>query len=387
MGKVILLTTDYKHVMSESVEKQEESSEIKEVDPENVLHRDREKEKLEDKTWTSAILEDVKLYKSYEFRKAKRRSSTDKYHSIQTYTSDEDPKEVFSRVNDKDPEMFTKDEWKESSNFSSEGSFKYKGQKYQYRERLMPVAFVSRSPDTEYTKRIELSKISKPPVDIYESLSENVGHRVLVGRSMTGDTLFSTKTDDIEGDRVTFTKRSKIIGGGMLMSFGLSVFLVSSIAPILTFASLSLFSFITLAFLMFSSLYYGYKKTDYLYPAKDEDWLYKIPDEAAIQQVKTDGGVYDQFSIEQTEIHSYSDGKIVIEQDGTEWTFESRTDGTPNRHAVKLIDDVGIDKAGSTKEFAVAPKTKVIESGNVSYYTSDDGEKVLTTKSEYRDVL
>lgn len=370
--------------MSKSVEKQENISETEEVDPENVLHREREKEKLNDKSWTSAILEDVKLFKSYEFRKVESRSASDKYHSIETYTSSENPKEVFENLKNQDSERFSKDEWKEDSSFTSDGTFKFNGRKYEYKKKLIPVAFVSRSPDTEYAKRIKLDKISKSPVQIYESLTDKVGHRVLVGRTMTGDTLLSTRTEGIEGEKVTFTKRSKIIGGGMLSTFGLATILTTFATPILGVFSLSMVAFSTLTILMGLSVYYGYKKTDYLHSGNDGTWLYNIPDDAAIRRLKHDGGVQEQFDVKETEIHSYSDGSIVIESDEAKWTFDSKTDGTPSPRAVELIDDLAVGTGDNTKEFAIAEKDEFIESGGLSYYESDDGEKVLTRKSEYR---
>lgn len=370
--------------MSKSVEAEEKASETEEVDTENVLHRDREKEKLNDKNWTSAILKDVKLYKSYEFRKAKSRSSTDKYHSIETYSSSNNPKEVLKNINDEDSEMFVEDEWKDSEPFKPSGEVKYKGQKYEYRERLIPVAFVSRSPETGYKKRIKLSKISQSPIDLYESLKRKVGHRVLVGRTLTGDTYLSTKISNMEDKRVSLTKRSKIMGGGMLSIFSLSALLFEFFAPMFIPFSVGAIIFTLLAVLSGYVIYYGYKKTQYLYSGDDSEWVYNIPDEAAIRGLSNEGGIYEDFTVRKADIHSYDDGSIVIEHEGTKWSFESRTDGTPSRQAVRLIDDVGGN--GDKKEFAIAPKNEVIKTGDISYYKSDNGDKILTSKSEYRDV-
>lgn len=369
--------------MSKSVESEKKVSKTEEVDPENVLHREREKEKLNDKNWTSAILRDVRLYKKYAFRKAKNHSSRDKYYSVETYSSSDNPKEVLENIKDEGSEMFVKDEWKDSQPFRPNGEFKYKGQKYEYRERRIPVALVSRSPDTGYEKRIKLSKISQRPIDLYESLKHKVGHRVLVGRTFTGDTYLNTKMNEMENKRVTPTKRSKIIAGGMISMPGLLALLFILFSPtngLLAMGAISL----ALAVLSGYIIYHGYKKTEHLYSGDDSKWIYNIPDDAAIRGVSNEGGIYEDFTVKKADIHSYDDGSIVIEHEGTKWSFESRTDGTPNRHAVRLIDDVS--GRGNKKEFAIASKDEVIRTGDISYYESDDGNKILTSKSEYRDV-
>lgn len=362
--------------MSQSFEKQE-TSETVEVDSEDVLHRDREKEKLESGTWTSAILKDIELYKDYEFRERMlRRSEDERYKTFRAYKADDSPENVFTELKKEDSEVFATENWSDDT-FHRDGVIKYDGRTYEYKENLTPVAVLSRSPDTNYTKKVEISKDGTSPLDVYDSLSDKTGHRVAVGTTITGKTLLSRDVGEKEDERVSITKRTKTVVGGGVVGILISAFLS------ILLASISIIPYIlTAAFLLgtFGSVMVKLLNSHDRYTGIDDKKVHKIPSESLVRRMKVHGSTFDQFTAEETTVRFYDDGSIVFEYDGSKWTFESNIDGTPNQEAVDLLDNWS--DISNKKEFAIAENNRSIDPVGIETYESDDSDYVLARKSE-----
>lgn len=369
--------------------KTERISKDKNKDPstKDLLRRHKEKRRIEDTSWTQCILRDVILYRSYRFRK--KNSADGKFHYIQAFTKNQNPKEVFSSVKSEDNELFVKDGWKKSSkNFDTEGVIDYNGTKYEYEERLKTVASVSKSPDTDYRKYIELNEIGTSSLNIYNSLSQSINRKVLVGNSSLGGMFLRTKVGDMKGDTVTYTNRSKILSLGFLGTF-LSGLLISLMTSFMSLTSSSIILGISMMLIFTGTISYAYRSTSYLYAADDKDWIKAIPEKSSVRKMKKDGSVKDDFNIVTADLNAHKNGDLsIVENKVSEstWTFEGNLDGTPSKKARKILEDSKLRISNGERKFAVAEKTAILDSRPDGFYESDDGNYILTTKSEYEEL-
>jgi hypothetical protein len=364
-------------------------SQNKDISPEDLIRRYKEKQKIKDNTWTQCILRDILLYKCYKFREKKIGSG--KFNYIQAFTSDNNPKDVFESVKSGNSDAFVKEGWESSSDgdFNRDGVIKYNGKEYEYKEQLKTVASISKSPDTDYRKNIELEKIDISPLRIYNSLNDKIDRRVLVGSSLLSGMFFRSKIDNKKGSPTTYTKRSKILTLGFLTCF-LSGIIVSIILSIMNIVLATILMAIFMTSVFTISISYAYNKTPYLYSANDREWVDIISEDLAIRSLKKDGLVQDEFTLVEADLNAYNNGDITIEDNtefGSTWTFKGNKDGTPSKEGRKIIKNSQYQRGSESKEFAIAEKTPILDAKPEEFYESDDGKYILTTKSEYRDLI
>jgi len=368
--------------MGESVEKQKSISEKDKADLEDVLYRNKQRQELENSRWSRAIIKDVEIFKSYVFRDVENESSGSKFEAIESFTSNDDPKEAFLQVKDQE-EDFSLNDWRNKSTFRRDGSFEFNGREYEYETCHKPVATVGKSDDSGYEKKITLSKFNSSPISVYNQLSNMKGRSILVGRSKFGGILIRTDGLERKGQRVTLTERSKIAFGGAIASLAitsiLSPILMSMMGP---FMGLSTMSFIY-GFGTLLSMVYGYKRTSGLYSARKKDWLSELPDSAVVQSQDEHGHLRNSFELEEAKVEGYENGDVVIKTDNDQWTFQGRDDNAPSSEVEELFDEYTIDMMEGGIEIAVSEAKYVVKKSANQCYISDSGDNLFVTKENY----
>jgi hypothetical protein len=89
------------------------------------------------------------------------------------------------------------------------------------------------------------------------------------------------------------------------------------------------------------------------------------------------------------DLNAHKNGDLsIVENKVSEstWTFEGNLDGTPSKKARKILEDSKLRISNGERKFAVAEKTAILDSRPDGFYESDDGNYILTTKSEYEEL-
>lgn len=371
--------------MSESVEKQKSRSEEGEADLEDVLYRNNQKRELDNTRWSKAIVKNLEIFKSYVFRDVENEGNGSKFEAIESFTSNEDPKDAFLQVKE-DEEDFSISDWRTKAQFNRDGSFEFNGREYEYQIKHKPVLTIGKSENSGYEKKVELSKFGSTPLSIYEQISDMKGRSVLIGRSRFGGTMIKTDGLHKEGSGATFTQKSKIFWTGAIASFA-TAFAVAPLLISLMSASAGFLTIISciLGVGLLLSMLQAHRKTKDLYSAERPEWLHEIPNSAVIQSLEAHGAIKNRFDLKQADVKGYENGDVVIETEDDKWTFEGRIDGTPNSEVEELFDQYGIDMMEGDIEIAVSEAEDVVKTSNDQFYMSDTGDNLFISRGEYYD--
>lgn len=372
--------------MSESFEVQEQDSCQKKADVEDVIYRNKDKEDINSTQWSKGILKDLELCKSYVFREVKDRSNGNKFEAIESFTSEEDPKEIFSKAKSGEDELSIRD-WREKHKFRCHGTINYKGKEYEYQVNHIPIATITKSEERGYEEKLILSQVGRRPIEIYNKLSNMTGKSILVGRSRIGGLKIRTDNFKVSGKRTTFTQRSKLALAGISLSIVPAFFILLYLVPfILTpmvaaTAALSIFAIGSLF-----SIYKAFKKTDDLYSAEREDWMYEVPESSIIRKLSEHGSIKESFQLKKAEVEAFENGDVKIQTENSTWTFIGNSDQTPDSDVETLFDKYGIDMMDGEIEIAISDNNAISRGSVGKYFKSDDEQHLFITRDEYYNI-
>lgn len=352
------------------------------TDFEELLLRRNAKDQIDDSKWSEIQVRDVQVYSGMEYMESSEKVSPGSGKIRGTICGDVPPYDVLKDMNHNNYEEYTV----ESKDFKDyDGSIKYGGETYLYRERKWVIVTVE-SVDGTYEDQYVVTRTPKFKQDtierVYKSIISDTNKNGSIGNppDSNGKYLRTDKVINSTGSDMLFRSfiRLGVIGSSVLTGFfgGLLLAIISSSLAV---GSIFMFSLVVLASNMQQKIYDGW------YEIADLDWIDEIPEEARItdefsKSVDIDPDlVVDQYDFIDTEaeVESYEDGTICIDAGTNKWTIKGE-EGLPSDKAMEMYDSYG---AIDLSELGKIP-IKVSDYDDRYPLTedlilSDDGKKVL----------
>lgn len=312
---------------------------------EDMLIKKEAKDSIQDDTWTSVQIEDIKVYRGYEFVKdQKYMNSKADIEGFGTLSEkDKDISELFSEIKNNNRPYYKTDI---SGRPEIDGYVDHNNSSYFYNKSFWVVITV-KDHNKQYSKEYVVKRPYNSDLNsvnqIYKEFAQMIGENVTIGSPPDSNNTYIRTDKEINATRkdmlIESTKRIGFNVISLIGGFFASVILMSSTGSIIIGA-------LFLIMIILGTKYVQDQMYDQWFEVRPTEWLRDIKRSGDITKQISESidckkfeypeSLDPVFKIEKANVNINTDGSIIVESNDCKWVFESEEPGIPSDKAVNF---------------------------------------------------